>query len=131
MILHYVDLAIEQAKKSEMYHRHGAILFFRRRVYSQGHNKFDTFAISTHAEIDCSLKIKDKKKLPHVYLLVIRLNGNDKLANSKPCKHCLEKLKKIGIKRVYYSDSNGNIVYEKIKYATSNHISSGVKFGKR
>jgi len=42
---------------------------------------------------------------------------------SKPCKHCIEFLKNIGIKKIYYSDDNSNIIYENINSIENNHIS--------
>lgn len=129
MIHDHIELAIEQAKKSELFHRHGAILFFKRRIYSKGYNRFNLITVSIHAEIDCFLKLRENPKLKFTsgHLLVVRLNSNNKLANSKPCVDCLEKLKKIGIKKIYYSDAMGRIVEEKIRYASSSHVCSGKK----
>jgi deoxycytidylate deaminase len=58
-------------------------------------------------------------------IVVIKLSVNNTLGNSKPCVNCLNKLKKLNIKRIYYSDANGNIVGEKIKDMISNTISRG------
>jgi deoxycytidylate deaminase len=56
-------------------------------------------------------------------IVVIR-QTNGHLIMSKPCKHCILYLKNIGIKRVYYSDNNGNLVCEKVKDMCSEHQSS-------
>lgn len=45
---------------------------------------------------------------------------------SKPCEHCVKFLKYMDIKRVYYSNSNGELVCEKINNMVSTHI-TGVR----
>lgn len=93
---------------------------------------------TSHAEI-CAIKqvfnevmnlhsiktiIKNKKKLLTRYsIVVLRVNNNGKLLNSKPCLHCLNILKLTGLNKIYYSDSNGNINMEKIKNMNTTHIS--------
>ena len=37
------------------------------------------------------------------------------LRSSKPCPMCVFMMKKFGIKRVYYSDNDDNIIMEKIE----------------
>jgi hypothetical protein len=37
------------------------------------------------------------------------------MANSRPCYNCLEMMKAVGIRKVYYSDNKGNIVCESVK----------------
>jgi hypothetical protein len=70
------------------------------------------------AECSCINKIKlyDRKIL--LDLWVIRWNSTtQKLQNSYPCNICLKEIKNIDyIKRVFYSDSKGNINVEKVKY---------------
>ena len=55
-------------------------------------------------------------------LIVVRWNGT-RFTMSKPCKHCIEFIKTTGIKKIYYSDDSGNLVYEHIRDIESNHIS--------
>lgn len=52
-----------------------------------------------------------RKKLE---IVVIRVNNQGDLMNSKPCNSCLYYMRLYGIKNVYYSDENGEIVKEKI-----------------
>jgi hypothetical protein len=60
-------------------------------------------------------------------LYVIRITGDNKggfrLANSKPCQHCINKLKSLGIKKIAYSVTDG-VVVEKVSEIT-NRPSSG------
>lgn len=72
-----------------------------------------------------NISLDIKRKLNNIQLLVIRIGGNGKnnFINSKPCKHCINYMKTLGIRKVYYSDDNGDIIYEKISNMQSEHIS--------
>jgi deoxycytidylate deaminase len=50
------------------------------------------------------------------------------LKNSRPCNHCIDKLIKVGIYKVYYSNENGIIVSEIVEDMEKLHISSGTKY---
>lgn len=58
-------------------------------------------------------------------LLVIRIDKNGNLNNSKPCNDCIRMLKEFNINRVYYSNSEGKIICEKVSHMTTNYTSSG------
>jgi hypothetical protein len=45
--------------------------------------------------------------------MVIRINANGELVNSRPCYQCTIMLKELGINKVYYSINN-KIVHEKV-----------------
>jgi hypothetical protein len=47
-------------------------------------------------------------------LLVVRITAEGKLTDSKPCCMCINLMKKLGIKRVYYTDIVGNLCYQKV-----------------
>jgi len=55
-------------------------------------------------------------------ILVFRKSSNG-ISNSKPCLECIETMKKWGIRRVYYSTDNGDLVYEKVLNMYSTHRS--------
>lgn len=105
------------------------------RNYCRGH-----FCGSLHAEVRAMLTyfgtsinydkkfgwrnilVDSKKKLKKYDIFVIRIIKVDndlpnkvKLGNARPCVHCLDMMKSIGIRRVYYSDDFGNIIYENVK----------------
>ena len=65
--------------------------------------------------------IKNKK----FNILVIRVNKNGDLCNSKPCMNCIKHMKKLGINKIYYSTDDNDIMCEKIKYIKSEHESLG------
>ena len=45
-------------------------------------------------------------------LIVIRVNSNGELRNSRPCHICVEDMRSHGIKKVYYTDDAGQLVCE-------------------
>lgn len=49
-------------------------------------------------------------------LVVIRINANGKMIDSKPCSHCLDMMKYYGVKKVIYSDTNGSLSTDTIKH---------------
>ena len=65
--------------------------------------------------------VKDIRKYS---MIVIRINKNGKMCNSKPCCKCIESLKMHKVKNIYYSNSEGEIIFEKTKNITNDHSSS-------
>ena len=71
-----------------------------------------------HAECDAILKLKKlrRKKPICLNLLVIRISSTKKLQTSKCCKHCIQLLKKMPLKKgyiiknIYYSNQKEEII---------------------
>ena len=68
-------------------------------------------------------KKNDKNKLS---MMVIRINKKGEIRNSKCCVMCVSQMKAFNIKIVYYTDDDGSIIREKVKYMTNNFISTGL-----
>jgi hypothetical protein len=68
-----------------------------------------------------------KKKWRNGTIIVIRENNNGDLLNSKPCKNCIEIMKKYCIKNIEYSYINNTIVKEKLKNIKTEHTSKGFR----
>jgi hypothetical protein len=64
---------------------------------------------------------KLRKKLSKTDILVFRKCENGRIKNSRPCSECLETMKKLGIRRVYYSSDDGSIICEKVSTMVSLH----------
>jgi len=96
---------------------------------------------TTHAEINAILHYKSNKIAQHkidrflqhkvdrlaqhkVDILVIRVNRYNQRCNARPCYNCLLTMQKMGIRRVYYSVSSTDIVYENVKDMISIQITS-------
>jgi len=56
-------------------------------------------------------------------MYVIRVNKNDNLVNSKPCKSCIEVMRMFGIKNIYYSTETGELKKEKTNDIETEHMS--------
>lgn len=127
-ILEYLKI---KAMKSNVTYKHASALFCNKHIYSIGINRyiFDKrlkYFSTVHAEINAINMLKNKKN-KNLDILIIRINSNGTLQMSKPCSHCICKLKKNGIRKVYYSNNN-KIICEDLDNITSNHISSSEKF---
>jgi len=92
--------------------------------YAFGHNQYnlnnkacENNKDNIHAEVDCVNHLKKSEKLAHINLIVFRTNNSgNKLMNAKPCNCCLKtidftlKQKNYKLKKLFYSDENGNII---------------------
>lgn len=128
---------IEFAKKSNVKQRHSAAIINGNNIFNIGINKYCTNKKSStiHAEIDTlfAFKTKYKKMIDGIDIIVIRVNNNNNnniitLKNSRPCSQCIETLQKYNIRKVYYSNEFGNIVYENLHDMQKIHISAGYKY---
>lgn len=98
--------------------------------------------LSTHAEmsvlykareyLNSNLKLKTTKSKSNTFdMLVIRVNKNSKLGNSKPCQHCIHSFKRanyIHIRNVYYSTSMGTIHKDSFSYLDMNKCNSDIVY---
>ena len=64
-----------------------------------------------------------KSKYKKIDMIVIR-QYKGRLAESKCCEDCIKLMKFVGIRKVYYSNSNGDLVCEKL-YKIQNKKSTG------
>jgi deoxycytidylate deaminase len=110
-----LDTLKKLAQRSVMVHKHSACLLHGERVFAYGINKIyksnDVVKVSIHAEIDALINIKMNRR-KGMDIFIIRMSKKNKLANSRPCNSCIDKLKENGLRKAYYSNSEGNIVYE-------------------
>jgi len=98
---------------------HVAFLVRRNKIIKIGWNKnrthpeiknhpYHSGKVGIHAELDCLLKA-GKDDLSGHNLVVLRIDKNSNLANSKPCSGCKSLIKQFGLENVFYSNSSGNI----------------------
>lgn len=99
---------------------HAAFLVRSNVIEKIGFNKPKTHPINKkhpynvgecgiHAELDACLKI-DKEDLRDYSMIVIRVDKNNKLNQSRPCRGCQSVISQFGISEVYYSDKMGDVV---------------------
>lgn len=70
---------------------------------------------------------KNPRYVKTLTLVVIRI-VNDGLDNSKPCKHCCEFIKSVGIKKIIYS-VKGGLVKQNVRDLSNEHLSLGSRRG--
>jgi len=68
----------------------------------------------------CPLRNNKSKK----DIIVIRVNEKGCICISRPCCYCLEMMRAVDIRRVYYVDNNNKIVFEYVRDMISIHMSS-------
>ena len=135
-----IPILMKMAMNSQVLHKHAAAIIYDSQVFT-GTNRYTRqlklsksmiqpklIKKTIHAEMDALLNVpKNIKKCKGVIVLVIRISKGH-LRNSRPCNNCLNKLKQLGVEKVYYSDENGNIVFERVNLMPYLHISSGYKY---
>lgn len=134
-----INMLKKLASKSAVHHKHAACLINGNgKVITFGMNKHinsklncKPIRISIHAEQDClaNCHFKFCKGLDILVIRVGTIGGF--LKNSRPCDLCITKLQEKQIRKVYYSDSNGNIVCESVDDMKKTHTCSGIKFRER
>lgn len=130
----HIDLLKKIAQYSSLQHKHAACLIKSGEIFSFGYNKYikkifienKTIMYTIHAEVDAVCKVPNKS-VKGMDILIIRI-GTNKLKNSRPCNSCIDKLSRYGIRKVYYSNEDGDIVCEFLDSMPKLHNSSGYKF---
>ena len=117
------------AQKSDIKCKHAAALICGNTIYATDCNKFSIDCRTIHAEINVTLPYKNY--LSGMDIIVIRINDKCVLRNSRPCNECINKLEKLGIRRIYYSNQDGIIISELVKDMPRLHISSGTRYRQR
>lgn len=108
----YFDIAKKQSLKSNMRCKVGAIVVTDSGVFT-GHNYYKThplfttgMVVSIHAEMDCFRRIQEKRR--GSILVTYRETRKHIPSMSRPCKKCMEFLKILDPKQIYYSFDEKN-----------------------
>ena len=114
-------------------HKHykiGAVVVMNHRIISSASNsnskthplqkKYNKYRFTDdgehkqHAELAALVPlIRDGIDLSNAAIYVYRVHKNGTLAMSRPCPSCMQLIKDVGIKRIFYTTENG-YAYEKI-----------------
>lgn len=112
-----IKLAVKEAKKARhKQHRLGAVLMRGGKPIAASHN----FA-HVHAE-HATLNRAWRSDTEGCTLFVARVRKDGSLGMAKPCKLCMERLVEAGIKKVTYSNKDGQL--ETIKLAKKHNGTS-------
>lgn len=71
-----------------------------------------------HSEFRTILKASVKEKtedLSHYSILNIRVDRKDRINIGRPCQGCMSIIRQMGIKNIYYSNTDGGISYECVR----------------
>jgi hypothetical protein len=71
---------------------------------------------------------KKESKVQKLDLVVVRVNKTGVQCNARPCHNCLNMMKAVGIRKVYYSVSSDKIICENVKDMISIQASSITKY---
>lgn len=84
-------------------HRHAALVYRGGNLVAQGVNHDEV-----HAEVQALKKLwPDHRRGTTV--LSVRMTRGGKLGMAKPCPECEEYMREAGVKKVVYSDDNGQM----------------------
>jgi len=103
-------------------HHLGCVIVKSGRILASGYNSvnrhntnsYRKFNNSIHAE-QCAIQklLTSPTALFGATLYVSRIH-NGRLLLARPCAFCMELIRAVGIKKIFYSDSNGSITMEKV-----------------
>ena len=134
------SIAYSNAERSNLKIKHGAVMSKGGKPIYQGMNTSRTKSLNDiyyceHAEVNVVRQFitrmsrrKGKKwtlrSISKFIVWVVRVNvqcerhDKFKVTESKPCQKCIETLRGLGIRKIGYSDINGDIVVDKIDNMT-------------
>ena len=98
-------LLIEETTYSKRNHKHACAIIRGGKVIDITNNNIKN-RVTNHAEQNLIFKHRHST-LQNCILFVIRVVKGNQLADSKPCFHCVENIKKTGIKKVVFSTNYG------------------------
>ena len=109
-----LELALSQAKKSPMNHKHGAVLWKGKTILAAGYNYHMSAPgdfsrkFSIHSERDCLNGLR-VSQIYGASILAIRITSAGRLSHGAPCKGCKKLLTRKGINKVFWFDSDKNL----------------------
>lgn len=62
-----------------------------------------------------------------VTIYVVRVGSDNEIRDSAPCMYCSNQLKEYNIKRIVYSNTQGNYTAKKCRDYQTDHVSHGEK----
>jgi deoxycytidylate deaminase len=111
--------AVKEACKSSSTFLVGAVVHCKGRILSSGHNKANKTHPSAetngrnvriHAEHSALIGVQhyERGNLEVTVVRIRRMDGS--FAISKPCSNCMRLMEEAGIKKIHYTDNDGNLI---------------------
>lgn len=112
MKVKFFDIAKSISKHSDHpHHKLGAVISKGNRVISLGFNKNKTHTRSNHnwkrLHAEISAIIKAKQDITNCYIYIYRETKDGQIAMARPCCSCMQAIKEAGIKKIFYTSSEG------------------------
>lgn len=86
--------------------------------------------LTVHAEVSALQQLKHKcYESRSIDLIVVRYDTEGNPCISKPCTHCVTYFQDLPIRRVYYYNEDGELVYENKRNLKAEHLSCGCRHG--
>lgn len=123
--MNHISKAYQEALKSDLSHRVGAILIKSNRVLASGYNQMrhqsmlntEHWPGSLHAEINVildALRKTSTDKIKGSTLVVVRVRSNGKFGLAFPCENCYDIIQKFKIKKVIFSTNTSKFSEVKV-----------------
>ena len=137
----FASIALDEAAKSTLLMQHGCIAVLSGKIIAKGCNNIRSHSkdgllhyrkcCSAHAEI-CVLHKLCITELPakivqKIVLYIVRRSRSGGMVESAPCFHCTIRMKKLNIKAIVYSNSDGELEKRKMSEYDSDKLTYGAK----
>ena len=137
----FASIALEEASKSTLLMQHGCIAVLSGKVIAKGYNNIRSHSrdgllhfrkcCSAHAEIHVMHKLCIMELSPKIVqklvLYIVRRSRSGDLAESAPCFHCTIRMKKLNIKAIVFSNSEGELEKRRINEYDTDKLTYGAK----
>lgn len=137
----FASIALDEAAKSTLLMQHGCIAVLSGKVIAKGCNNIRCHSkdgllhyrkcCSAHAEI-CVLHKLCITELPpkivqKIVLYIVRRSRSGGMVESAPCFHCTIRMKKLNIKAIVFSNSDGELEKRRMNEYDSDKLTYGAK----
>ena len=137
----FASIALDEASKSTLLMQHGCIAVLNGKVVAKGCNNIRSHSkdgllhfrkcCSAHAEISvlhklCIMELS-RKIVQKLVLYIVRRSRSGEMAESAPCFHCTTRMKKLNIKAIVFSNSEGELEKRRINEYDTDKLTYGAK----
>ena len=137
----FASIALDEASKSTLLMQHGCIAVLNGKVLAKGCNNIRSHSkdgllhfrkcCSAHAEISVLHKLCIMELSPKIVqklvLYIVRRSRSGEMAESAPCFHCTLRMKKLNIKAIVFSNSEGELEKRRINEYDTDKLTYGAK----
>jgi len=137
----FASIALEEASKSTLLMQHGCIAVLNGKVLAKGCNNIRSHSkdgllhfrkcCSAHAEISVLHKLCIMELSPKIVqklvLYIVRISRSGEMVESAPCFHCTLRMKKLNIKAIVFSNSDGELEKRRINEYDTDKLTYGAK----